>query len=254
MSTEQFVFESLLNNSEDCSLIVDHLMVMDARMNAQNDSFFPFEEKIQNLLTAFNRDSRILNELVLNKTSFLEPPMLITMNGNSVNFPPSGVIPFKGISLFAAFCCYLSSDDCIAYQYFFKLYSKYFSKLNCFSGQNQCILYLCDLFENLLLEVDIDLVKFMISLGVFPLKIAFSWIFYGFLNYLAMDQIFVLWDRIIAFDSLDFLPLMAVAIFVFRKDSILKCTCEDEIYELFQDGSLLLVMPLLQSLLFKTSS
>lgn len=70
----------------------------------------------------------------------------------------------------------------------------------------------------------------MLRLGVQPLQITFKWIRFAFVGFLPLDQVLVLWDRIIACDSgLLLLPTMAAAIVVFRSQSILACTSEAEL-------------------------
>lgn len=75
------------------------------------------------------------------------------------------------------------------------------------------------------------------TLGISPLRVAFPWIFYSFIGYLEVDQIFLLWDRILGFESLEILPIFAAAIFVFRANLILNCSNQEEFEELFYDFS-----------------
>jgi len=44
----------------------------------------------------------------------------------------------------------------------------------------------------------------------------------GFSGYLLPEQLLNLWDVIIAYDSLEILPVLAVAILSFRKDNLLR--------------------------------
>ena len=88
--------------------------------------------------------------------------------------------------------------------------------------------------------------------GIIPLKIAFPWIFYAFVGILEVDQIYLLWDRIIGFETLEILPILAAGIFVFRANLILNCTNQEEFDELFLDLSQLKVMPIIQHFLFAT--
>ncbi|KAJ3312998.1 hypothetical protein HDV04_002480 [Boothiomyces sp. JEL0838] len=62
-----------------------------------------------------------------------------------------------------------------------------------------------------------------------PLEIAFKWILYAFVGILDCDQVLLLWDRIIGYDSLDILSLTAVAIFDFRRDFLLNCKSRSEV-------------------------
>jgi len=68
----------------------------------------------------------------------------------------------------------------------------------------------------------------------------------AFSGYLASNQLLALWDRIVAFDSLEILPVLAVSIFLFRKGNVLTVTSETAIESIFSDISSIKVIPLLQ--------
>lgn len=61
------------------------------------------------------------------------------------------------------------------------------------------------------------------NLGIQPIKIAYPWIAHCFVGFLEVDQIYLLWDRILGFESLEILPIFAAAIFVFRANLIQNC-------------------------------
>ncbi len=63
-------------------------------------------------------------------------------------------------------------------------------------------------------------------------------------------QVLLLWDRVLGFDSLDVLPLLAVAILLFRSDIILDTDDAEVITSSLQDLSKMKVTPLLQYVLF----
>jgi hypothetical protein len=54
-----------------------------------------------------------------------------------------------------------------------------------------------------------------------------------------------LFDRILGFESLEVLPIMAAGIFVFRANLILNCQNQEEFDELFVDMSQIKVMPII---------
>lgn len=56
------------------------------------------------------------------------------------------------------------------------------------------------------------------------MKTAFPWMYYCFVCILEVDQIYLLFDRIIGFETLEILPILSAAIFVFRSNLILNCT------------------------------
>lgn len=89
-------------------------------------------------------------------------------------------------------------------------------------------------------------------LGISPLKTAFPWIVFMFVGVLEVDQIFLLWDRILGFESLEIVPIFAASIFVFRSNLILNCQNQEDYEELFNDLSMIKVVPLLQHFLFSS--
>jgi hypothetical protein len=54
------------------------------------------------------------------------------------------------------------------------------------------------------------------SLSASPLDLVFTWLLSAFATHLAPSETLLLWDRIIGFDSLLPLPVLAVAVLVFR--------------------------------------
>ena len=76
------------------------------------------------------------------------------------------------------------------------------------------------------------------------------WIQFGFAGYLQADQVLQLWDRVLAYDALTLLPVLAAAIFVYRSETILQAADAAVLKDVFSDGSRLKVVPLLQSFLF----
>jgi hypothetical protein len=63
-------------------------------------------------------------------------------------------------------------------------------------------------------------------------------------------QLLLLWDRILGFDSLDLLPLLAVAVLLFRCDTILEAANGDAVRSQLADLSKLKVTVLLQYVCF----
>ena len=81
------------------------------------------------------------------------------------------------------------------------------------------------------------------------MKIAFKWLMRGFADVLSIDQTLILWDRMIAFDSLEILPLFAVAIFYFRRSNLLQVGSAADAEAALADLSSLSVAPLLRLVL-----
>ena len=62
----------------------------------------------------------------------------------------------------------------------------------------------------------------------------------------------LLWDRVLGFDSLELLPLLAAAIFVFHKAELCAAQSMEEVEALLEEFGGLKVVPLLQQVLFVT--
>jgi hypothetical protein len=90
------------------------------------------------------------------------------------------------------------------------------------TSQTNGILSLCRLFEDTLQAYQPQMVFHLNSLGINPLRVAFPWIFHSFVSFLEIDQIFLLWDRIIGYDSLEVIALAAVSIFDYRAETIMQ--------------------------------
>ena len=73
-----------------------------------------------------------------------------------------------------------------------------------------------------------------------------------FVEYLPVKEVLLLWDRVLGFDSLELLPLLAAAIFVFRKADLCAAQSMDEVESLLEEFGGLKVVPLLQQVLFLT--
>jgi hypothetical protein len=134
----------------------------------------------------------------------------------SMVYPPCGIVPFQGMVMYAAPLCYVWSDTRRMYFNMRAMYAQYFCRLFTISTREWDILHLTRQFEDTLQEACPELVFHLCDIGIPPLKIAFNWIFYGFAGYLEVDQVLAVWDRVLAWDSLLVLPVVAAAIFSFR--------------------------------------
>jgi hypothetical protein len=72
------------------------------------------------------------------------------------------------------------------------IYAKYISCLHSISADPQSILSLIRLFEDLLQIYEPEVCYHMQQIGISPLSIAFPWIFYGFIGYLEVEQVYYL--------------------------------------------------------------
>jgi hypothetical protein len=101
--------------------------------------------------------------------------------------------------------CFLIKDPILLYYIFRKYFMNHFYKLYVISSDPQCILGLCSLFENIFQSKNPKLFFHLRKNKVQPLTIAFKWIVSAFSGYLASSQLLELWDRILAYNSLEIL-------------------------------------------------
>ena len=159
--------------------------------------------------------------------------------------PPCGVLPFKGFPFYAAALCYISCKPVDIYYIHRSMFTRYFCHLHSISSHPHSILTLCKTFEDLLQIYEPEVCFHLSDLGIQPLRIAFPWFYYSFIGYLEMDQVYLLWDRMIGFDTTEVLAVFAASVFVFRSNLILACYGQDDFEELFADLTQLKVVPLM---------
>ncbi|VDM16497.1 unnamed protein product [Hydatigera taeniaeformis] len=188
-----------------CSLLMDNLIHKEIKTVVSNDDmYFVFVDYIYKILLPFLRDpvvfrckSKSFEELIFAGHDQMLCP---------IHIPPSGVVPFHGFSMYVSPLCYLYDDPVELYIVFRELYVRYFHKLHTINDNVESILSLCVTFERILLKKEPQLVLHLASIGAPPLQIAFRWLLSGFSGYLPADQVLLLWDRILAWDSLEIIP------------------------------------------------
>ena len=129
---------------------------------------------------------------------------------------------------------------------FREMWARYWCKLHAFSTQSGSLLPLLRLFEDLLQECTPAVCLHLLRLEVPPGSMAVHWISSGFASFLPVEQTLVLWDRIIGFDSLELLPILAAAVFVYRAKWLLQASEPSQVQRLLADATGLKVVPLLQ--------
>ena len=152
-----------------CSPVsLNSLANQDVQLTAANDdNYFVFEDMIYQVMLAFSRDTEVRSSLSLSHSHSQVAetfscgsanPAKAVLRGknaavdNMVIYPPSGVIPFHGFSMFAAPMCYVSHEPAQLYATFKALYLRFWFRLHQVSSHPQSILSLCALFENILMK------------------------------------------------------------------------------------------------------
>ncbi|XP_063315976.1 TBC1 domain family member 19 [Pelobates fuscus] len=250
-------YEQLKSNVIQHDLLSDNLIYKDVKLTANNDDYyFVFEDYLYQVLLCFSRDTSVLAHFAYNSAS---PPKSyirgkLGLEEYAVVYPPNGVIPFHGFSMYVAPLCFLYNEPSKLYQIFREMYVRYFFRLHSISSHISGILSLCLLFESLLQTHLPQLFYHLREIGAQPLRISFKWMVRAFSGYLATDQLLLLWDRILGYDSLEILAVLAAAVFAFRAVNLMEVTSLAAAEAVLADISTLKVIPLLQIFLFAAVS
>ncbi|XP_077444251.1 TBC1 domain family member 19 [Stigmatopora argus] len=234
-------------------LLVDKLIYKDVKLTASNDDYyFVFEDFLYQVLLCFSRDAAILEHFKYNSAT---PPKSYIQGKEgdedfAVFYPPNGVVPFHGFSMYVAPLCFLYNEPSKLYGVFRETYTRYFFRLHSLSSASSGIVSLCLLFERLLQTQLPRLFFHLRQIGAQPLRIAFKWMVRAFSGYLCTDQLLFLWDRILGYDSLEPVAVLAAAIFAFRTENLMEVTSLASAEAVLADLSTLKVMPLIQIFLF----
>lgn len=154
--------------------------------------------------------------------------------------------------MYVAPLCFLYHEPSKLYQIFREMYVRFFFRLHSISSHPSGIVSLCLLFETLLQTHLPQLFYHLREIGAQPLRISFKWMVRAFSGYLATDQLLLLWDRILGYNSLEILAVLAAAVFAFRAVNLMEVTSLAAAEAVLADLSTLKVMPLLQIFLFAT--
>ena len=219
-----------------------------------DDQVFVFEDLLYQVLLLFSRDTQVLKCFESYHISTPKSIMRVkAANGveqtKQITYPPNGFIPFHGFSMLVAPICYVYSDPVLLYFIFRKLFMNHFFKLSIISSEPQSIIGLCSLFETLLQAKDAQLFFHLRKIDAYPTKIAFKWIVRAFSGYLASCQLLELWDRILAYNSLELLAVLAVGVFLYRKQNLMSVSNRANVEAVLDDLASLKVVAILQLVL-----
>ncbi|XP_051573680.1 TBC1 domain family member 19-like isoform X2 [Myxocyprinus asiaticus] len=227
------------------ALLVDNLIYKDVKLTASNDDYyFVFEDYLYQVLLCFSRDTAVLEHF--NYNSAMPPKSCIQSKSGSEHFAvvyPPNVAPL----------CFLYNEPSKLYSVFREMYIRYFFRLHSISSHPSGVVSLCLQFERLLQTHLPQLFYHLREIGAQPLRIAFKWIVRAFSGYLSTDQLLLLWDRILGYDSLEIVAVLAAAVFAFRAENLMEVTSLASAEAVLADLSTLKVMPLLQIFLFATA-
>ncbi|XP_038213415.1 TBC1 domain family member 19 [Zerene cesonia] len=255
ISSQQVSYFNRLKKSVlEVDLMIDKLIFKDVQLTASNDDqYFVFEDLLYQVMLCFSRDCEVMQYL----KGCIGNPLNVTIKGKQTSadsvtvFPPSGIIPFHGFTMYATPFCYLYDDPMQLYFIFRAFYIRYWHKLHYISTHPQGIVSLCLLYERLLEANEPLLWIHFRNINVNPIRVVFKWIMRAFSGHLPPDQLLLLWDAILGYDCLEILPLLAVAILSFRKENIFQVNTLQNVDAVLADLSTISVIPLLQLALMK---
>nr|XP_054755376.1 TBC1 domain family member 19-like [Lytechinus pictus] len=234
-------------------LLVDNLYYKDVKLTATNDDqYFVFEDFLYQVLLIFSRDTSVLKHFGKSSATPAKSYIrgMLGVDEFAVVYPPNGVIPFHGFAMFVAPLCFVYDQPPDLYYVFREFYMRHLFRLHTISSHPQGILSLCILFESLLQTIQPQLFFHLKQINAQPLKIAFKWMMRAFSGYLASDQLLLLWDRILAYDSTELLAVLAVAVFCFRRTNLMEASTLASAEAILADITTIQIIPLLQIVIF----
>ncbi|POM75504.1 TBC1 domain family member 19 [Phytophthora palmivora] len=256
-------FEHLEKQATQWTYLTDDMYLLDLQQTIDSSDYFVFQDHLESVLMAFARDTYVKGHALqvngavncsvsregLPPTS--DPgPVGAVVDTTESRVPPNGVLPFNGLVMYLAPLSYLYADHVEIYYVFRELYIRYWSKLNVISTERGTILPLCKLFEDLVVRSSPAAVFHLINIGLKPLDIAFPWIQSAFSSILDIDQVLLLWDRVIGYGSLEVVAIFAAALFHFRSSELELVNTRAEADDLFAELIDIPVVTLLQDYLF----
>ncbi|TMW62426.1 hypothetical protein Poli38472_005044 [Pythium oligandrum] len=252
-------FEQLQDQVTQWTYLTDDMYLLDLQRAIDSCDYFVFQDHLDSVVMAFTRDPHVhQHALQVNGTVHLTPEQhqvtqTAALPPPNKCVPPNGVLPFSGLVMYVAPLTYLYTDPVQLYYVFREMYIRYWSRLNAIRSDHATILPLCRLFEDLVVRSSSAAVFHLLNVGVQPLDVAFPWIQGAFSGVLELQQLLLLWDRIVGYDSIQLLAVVAAALFHFRADELEGVTSMDEIRALYAEQLEIQVIPLLQEYLFLVS-
>eukprot|EP00892_Ulva_mutabilis_P004903 jgi/Ulvmu1/2785/UM140_0015.1 len=247
-------FEALCERVEERRLLVDSATVAAVGALTDADDFFLFAEPLRAAALAFSRDP---------STAALAAapphPRLVGLGRGGHRhglYPPGGVLPHTGAVALSAPLAYLFPTAAGIMLCHRALYCRHWCKLTSMSAQGApapCMPVLAATFAALLEAAEPGLEARLAGVCAFSARdCAIEWMACGFVGVLDVEEVLLLWDRVIGFDSLLVLPAAAAALFAWRGCMLRECTCAGEATAALQHLSQVQIIPILQGLLFLT--
>ena len=265
-------YDRLRQECDEYDVLTDKLFLLDVQNIMDDPRYFPFGDIVKETVLCMSRGGAECAYDVLDTTEHddgLSSCFEEHENGDSSSCSKSShssgtkicsakerrfrrtVQPFLGFASYVAPLCYLYRDRASIFSMADTLWATTWCKLNVCTGDTGGLLHVCQTFEHLLSSTDPRLFLHLLSLNVQPLRIAFPWLQLCFVTVFEIDQLLILWDRLLGFDDLTLLAVLAAAIFIARSETLMMCTLGENAILMLNECSALKVLPLLQMMLFK---
>ncbi|RXN00997.1 TBC1 domain family member 19 [Acipenser ruthenus] len=127
----------LTASNDDYYFVFEDYLYQDVKLTASNDDYyFVFEDYLYQVLLCFSRDTVVLEHFNYNSAT---PPKSyiqgkLGLEDYAVVYPPNGVIPFHGFSMYVAPLCFLYNEPSKLYTVFREMYVRYFFRLHSISS------------------------------------------------------------------------------------------------------------------------
>lgn len=236
------------------SMLTDLLAHAEMRHMCNSERYFIFEDPILTVLLALTRDPS------LSAGAALLPHPLAAGYGRRAEchglYPPSGLLPFRGLGCFVAPLCYVLEEPAEIFAVAKRLHQDLFCRLHVLSAIDEpetvgSLLSLAGVLTRIVHEADPDLTAHLEGItGASPLELAYPWLAGAFAEHLEVDQLMYLWDRVIGFRSLLPLSILAAGVMLIKKDLLMLAQTAAEAKEAVRDLSKVNVGALLQGTLF----
>lgn len=141
---------------------------------------------------------------------------------------------------FAAPLCFVCPRACDVHVVLKELHARHFSRLQVhikdYPGSNLSPL-LSHFFEDIIQSEEPEIAFHLLSHGIVILRIASPWMLSAFVTHLGAEEVLLLWDNIVKYNSVLPLAVAAAAVISFRREALLKTKCDHEIFDTLEDLS-----------------
>lgn len=210
-------------------------------------SFFPFDDTLLEFGNKLVTEKEILfdeNELPEEKNLYFPA------SGNPLR-PACRIIPVQGFSKYLGLFTFFSKKKEKVFglvKFFLKTQVSKLFQIDALSSEN--IIGLSIIFERLFIKNMNGLYMHLRSLNIYPIDLAFPWMLFFFTGSLSTEQVWILLDRLIGYNSNLLLPLVALGVFRYYEKILMNVRAKEEVEETFQRMGYLNVMALIQGVLF----